>query len=174
MRVGLFLCAIASCSAAMAAEPPAFAVVRRGEYAADVSGPAPRPPGSTGVSDGVDVASIRFLRATGQVEARLCTVFGMTVAVGGTEALPVTRRLVHPLFVRPDGRRGTVETTEDVFQPGWRDVIYIIDQTWEVVPGTWTFSVEYEGKVLAEQSIEVVPPHGDPAAQSGRCGVPTS
>ena len=167
-------CATAACSAAGAAEPQQMPVVRYGEFVADVSGPVPRPPGSTGVSDGSEVANVEFVRATGRVEARLCAVFGMTVAVKGAEPVQVTRRLVHPLFVRPDGREGTVETTEDVFSSGLHDVIYILDEPWEAVPGTWTFSVLFEGAVVAEQSLELVAPSGTRAARSGRCGAPTS
>jgi len=99
---------------------------------------------------------------TSRIEARLCGRFGMLFVVDGLGAggiLGVTIQSRHPQLVNPSGQVSTgVRYTSTVAtgQPGL--VGYTFDHPWEMVPGTWTFSVQLGDKVLAEQAFEVVAP----------------
>lgn len=178
MKSALALGVLLLCSAALAAEPQRVLVLQKGEFTADGgSERLPRPPGSTGITYRGEFSNLQFLRATNQVEARLCAIFGVTIAVfgpGAAQTLPVTIRKTHPRLVRPDGRSGTIDTDEAVFSSGFYNLVYRLDEPWEAVPGTWTFSVMSGGKVLAEESIEVVPPGDGQPGKAGRCAAPTS
>lgn len=88
--------------------------------------------------------------------------FGLTWrATGLPEEVQVTYVFTHPPITRPDGlmlegfeepftyktRYGTVETTDCNF----------LSEDHELVPGTWTISIVYNGAILAERSYRVEP-----------------
>ena len=112
------------------------------------------------------------VRQTSRIEARLCGRFGVTFVVDGIGprgTLDVTVQSRHPPLVGPDGRADPGVRYLKTVAAGQPGVFgFTFDQPWEMVPGTWTFSVEHGGKVLAEQSFEVVAPaDGGRPAPSG-------
>lgn len=163
---------------AAAADGPRARVAEYGEYT--VRSETPRTevdPTSTGVTERVASEGARLLRRTSRVEARLCVRFGAWFAAVGTGPdgmLPIVSRLTHPVLVRPDGRSGTEETDEGVLTGTPSLSGFRFDHPWEAVPGTWTFAVLSGGKVLAEQSFEVVPPPGGAGTDDGSCDAPVS
>lgn len=101
-------------------------------------------------------------RQTSRIEARLCGRFGMLFVVDGLGAngtLGVTLRSRHPQLLNPLGQASTgIRYTSTVVASQSGLVGYTFDHPWEMVPGTWTFSVQLGDKVLAEQAFEVVAP----------------
>ena len=134
-------------------------------------------PTSTGVTERVSSEGARLVHRTSRVEARMCVRFGVwfqAVGAGTDGMLPITSRLTHPVLVRPDGRAGTEETDEGILTGTPSLSGFRFDHPWEAVPGTWTFSVLSGGKVLAEQSFEVVPPAGNVGTEVDACDALTS
>ena len=164
--------------AAAAADGPRARVTEYGEYT--VRSETPRTdvdPTSTGVTERVASEGARLLRRTTQVEARLCVRFGawfQAVGAGPDDMLPIVSRLTHPVLVRPDGQSGTEETDEGVLTGTPSLSGFRFDHPWEAVPGTWTFAVLSGGKVLAEQTFQVVPASGSMGTEAGSCDAPVS
>lgn len=178
---GLVLCcgvAALQPSLAAAQDAPQVKVVEFGEYT--VSNERPRPDldsGSSGVTERIYSEGAKLLRRTNRVEARLCVRFGVWFQLAAPDAgrpIPVTARLTHPLLVRPDGQSGTVELDASVLDGEPSLSGFSFDHPWEAAPGTWTFAILSGGKVLAEQSFEVVAPTGAGGAGTGRCEAVTS
>ena len=101
-------------------------------------------------------------RQTGRIEARLCGRFGVTFVVDGVGppgTLDVTIQSRHPMLVNPDGRGDAGVRYSKTVASGQPGVFgFTFDHPWEMVPGTWTFSVLLGNRVLAEQSFEVTAP----------------
>ena len=71
-------------------------------------------------------------------------------------------KVKHPLLKKPDGTIATGYTQNSQFLVAKGLVHgfsgYILEHDWEIVPGAWSFSLHYEGKVLLEQQFEVFKP----------------
>jgi len=118
----------------------------------------------------------RYLHLGNQIDAKYCTLFGFEFRAPNLPApltMPVTVQLDHPLWVRPDGRSGTRERYPNVLHQDWSYSGYHLEESWTLVPGTWTFSVMMGDTVLASQSfdLKVDPGQKFPA---GGCGAPLS
>lgn len=143
-----------------------------------------RNPGTIEGGDAVrDLEGARVVHQTSRIEARLCRRFGMMFVaenLGWPGILEVTVVSAHPGLLRPDGRTSTGTRYRSAVAAGKAGYVgFTFDHPWELVPGTWTFSVQSGspqsgGTVLAEQRFEVVlPPDGDQAA-AGDCGAVVS
>ena len=115
----------------------------------------------------------RIVDHTTRIEARLCLRFGIIFTVDGLgpdDVLDLTARSDHPAMVHPDGRLST-GTTYALQAVGDRPnlVGFAFDDAWELAPGPWTFAVERDGKVLAEQRFDVVAPNGPARTSRARC-----
>ena len=149
-----------------------------GEYVVQREDEMPgMPEGSSGVTGRVSSVGARLVRRTTRIEAGPCRRFGAWFQPrrplpGGF--LPITARLTHPVMIRPDGRSGTVEADTGFLgdEPMLSGFSFTFD--WEMVPGTWTFAVLSEGRVLAEQSFEVVGPPAGTTMPPGGCEAPVS
>lgn len=73
-----------------------------------------------------------------------------------TLKVPVKVVLRHPPMTYPDGQVKTSDSWDKLvvsegLYTGWR-----FDQPYEMVPGTWTFLIEQNGKVVAQKKFTVV------------------
>lgn len=178
------LLAVALLAGAMPAVParaqdaPNVRIVEYGEFTAlQDRAPLTKPEGATGVSSFAYADGIRFVRHTTRIEAALCRRFGiyfMAAPPGQGAPLNVTVRLTHPRLTRPDGVSGTVETWPGVAVLWPSPTMFSFTEPWEAAPGTWTFALLENGKVVAEQAFEVVPPAGSGATPVLGCEAPTS
>jgi hypothetical protein len=77
--------------------------------------------------------------------------------------IKIAMRVKHPRTTKPDG---TVSTGFDEmlsFSPKKgrikrRGDYYALSEDWEMLPGQWTLSMVYEGRVLCEKVFHVVRP----------------
>ncbi len=146
---------------AIAQPAPELHITGSGEFVAtrDV-GPRDPAAASQGSDTVVMVEDPRIVRRTKQIEAQLCRRFGFMFTLenpgpDGTAELTVTS--VHPPILHPGGRIST-GVTYQMSASGDRSglVGFSFDEPWELVPGTWTFSVHLDGRLLAEQRYDVV------------------
>ncbi len=168
---------LASALPGWAADLPPVRITGYGRYTVGRDGPLQDlPAGGTGVTSYAPSQGARLVETTTRIEARLYNRFGiwfdLPYAVPGHPA-SVTIRLTHPLLKNPDGRSGAIGTWPKVVGDAGGAAGFSFDEPWEAVPGTWTFAVMSEGKVLAEQAFEVAEPARTGPAQPG-CGAPTS
>ena len=180
MRPSLVLALLAAIPAApaMAQDAPDVRIVEYGEFTAqrDLT-PSTKPEGATGVSGFGYAEGIRFVRHATRIEAALCRRFGiyfMAVPPARGTPINVTVRLTHPRLTRPDGVTGTVETWPGAAGLWPTPTMFGFTEPWEVALGTWTFALLEDGRVVAEQAFEVVPPTGSGAPPVEGCEAPTS
>ena len=156
-------------AAAQDAPAPALHITGSGEFTAtrDVG---PRDPAAKEGDAVVMVEDPRITRRATRIEAQLCRRFGFMFTMenlppGGAVDLTVTS--VHPPILHPSGRISTGVTYDMAVtseQPGL--VGFSFDDPWELVPGTWTFTVRLGDRTLAEQAYEVTAsPDPAPAAR---------
>lgn len=162
LRFAILLAALALAALPAAAQPaPELHVTGSGEFVAtrDV-GPRDPAAASEGSDAVVMVEDPRIVRRTKQIEAQLCRRFGFMFTLenlgpDGTVDLTVTS--VHPPILHPSGRISTGVTYQmsvSSDRPGL--VGFSFDDPWELVPGTWTFSVHLGDRLLTEQRYDVV------------------
>ena len=170
--------AAASAWPARAQDLPKVAVIEFGEYTVRREVPLTgQRIGSSGVTERVSSEGVRLLRRTDRIEAAPCRRFGAWFQVqppGRAGLLPVTQRLTHPMMTRPDGATGTVEADDTLLDGSPILSGFSFTYDWEMVPGTWTFTLLSGGQVLAEKSFEVVAPPGGTAPLAGGCDAPVS
>jgi hypothetical protein len=136
-------------------------IVETGLYRVETARTTQAPGAATGVQD--ELANVKLVSNTTTVPAQIGTKFGFRYRVVGSP------------------NRGSVKLTVMVRFPGEglrnpktgerkaRDVTlwtrnigavtyngYSFDEGWELVPGTWTYEISYEGRKLAEHSFTVV------------------
>ena len=122
------------------------------------TGPIPLEPGATVLGPVIGLKDPKFYKRTDHIEARLCVQFGIQYEVTGVPPpgpARLTIRVTHPEMVRPDGERGTVESWTSLRPNGPSFTGFTFSEPYELVAGTWTSTVLYEGRVLAEQKFEV-------------------
>ena len=142
-----------------AAPAPTLRITGSGEYVVSRELgprelPAPKPDADTVKL----VEDPHIVRQTRQIEARLCRSFGFLFTVDNmpTGGLEVTVTSVHPAILHPSGRVSTGVTYDMTINPGPPGLVgFSFDEPWELVPGTWTFTVRDGDRLLAEQSYEV-------------------
>jgi hypothetical protein len=100
------------------------------------------------------------LPGTREVPGRDCGPDTERLRRPGYPIILARMRVTHPPTTNP--RTGNATTVDEWARPinagigrysGWR-----FDETWEMVPGVWTMQVVYEGRVLVEQSFQVLEP----------------
>lgn len=157
---------------------PSLHVTGSGEFTAtrDVG---PRDPTANRDGDAVVmVEDPRITRRTARIEAQLCRRFGFMFTVDDLPAgdpLNLTVTSVHPPILHPSGRVSTGITYDMAVsgdQPGL--VGFSFDDPWELVPGTWTFTVRLGDRVLAEQAYEVIASPGPAPAARTDCSAVVS
>ncbi len=98
-----------------------------------------------------------LIEATQIIPARLCRSFGLIFARADRAAEPLTIRVTHPLFHRPDGSEGSVDSFDIPAGAGLRYVGFTFSETWEMVAGKWQFTILADGIPLGEVSFAVLP-----------------
>jgi hypothetical protein len=103
----------------------------------------------------------RLIERTDRIEARPCVRFGLQYRATNfapDESAVAQMRVDHPTLARPDGRRSDTDTYDIPVsgEVGWTG--FDFKEVWEMVPGTWTFSVLDNGRALATQRFTIVPP----------------
>jgi hypothetical protein len=154
-------CLVVMLASGMArAAPPAplqLEVAGAGEVVAQDVGEAKLLPGNLAGVTGV--TSPKLIHPGHRIDGAYCRQFGFsfhaTNLAPGVSA-PVTVQVTHPLWRLPDGRSGTVEMWTSVLEGNrWSYVGYSFTEAWSLVPGTWTFTVSQDGRVLTEQSFQL-------------------
>ncbi len=146
----------ASCkSTSASAQQPGVKIIQFGLYAVggEVQVHAP------GIQTGGTYATRHLVQQRDCIAAERGQRFGIVLghnARDGKLQVPVRVVLRHPSMTFPDGQVKTSDTwdkavvSEGVYT-GWR-----FDHPYEMVPGTWTFLVEQNGKVVAQKKFTVV------------------
>jgi len=113
-----------------------------------------------------------FISHTNRIEIRPCRRFGISFdarSASPNDPARLTIRVTHPLMVRPDGASGEVETWQSPTDLKGSFAGYSFNYAWEMVPGTWTFSLLFADQVLAEQQFELFETSGPPTMPRGGC-----
>ena len=149
---------------------------RIGEVMAAEAGPS-EPPRPGNVAGTTPVQDPRFLQLGTEIEGTPCRQFGLefrAVNLPPGVSVPVVVQLSHPLWTRPDGKSGTMETNiSDVTADRWTYVGYTLEEQWSMVPGTWTFTISQGPRVLATANFNVSVEPGQTVPAEG-CSAPTS
>jgi hypothetical protein len=124
-----------------------------GEQTPDASTP-------TGVASAVD--SYKNIEATTEIPGRLGLEFGFQYVIVGAPAgaevpVEITYTFPAPGIVDPADPKPVLES-RITRSKKIGETIYLgygFENEWEIVPGTWTFAVSYQGKELGEQSFTV-------------------
>jgi hypothetical protein len=127
--------------------------VTLGQQTTDASTP-------TGVASAVD--SFKNIEATTDIPGRLGLEFGFQYVIVGEPAgaevpVEITYTFPAPGLVDPADPKPVPESriTRDKKIGETIYLGYGFENEWEIVPGTWTFAVAYQGKELAKQSFTV-------------------
>ncbi len=153
-------------------------VVRWGEVDAQVTGPMSDTAELKALSEGQTIADPRFTRTTDQMEARLCSRFGVQawLAAGLGEAVPlqvgVTVR--HPLLTRLDGATSMADSFYTPVIDGEVGAYFEFENGWEMQPGTWIFEFHAGEQLITSKSFTVTPPAPGTLPQSVCRGAPVS
>ena len=162
---------VLAAGAAGAGETPRVEIVAFGTYAPTAQhGRMPPAYRQDSIVEVTQTDMPRLIAHTDRIELRPCTRFGLEyrapgLSAGAVEVAQV--RVDHPPLTRPDGQRSAVDTYDVPLRGsrGWTG--FDFDELWEMVPGTWTFTLRQAGQVLARQQFTVVPPPGGEPLQ--RC-----
>lgn len=137
----------------------AVEITEYGLYDAWESGSRGAPETSKGTT--YRVQQPRLIERTHCIPARPGVRFGIMARVADPSAgiASVRIEVEHPPFALADGRRTTREAWpsflgDEPTYNGW-----LFEETYELVPGRWTFSVTRNGRVAARQVFEVVGPN---------------
>ena len=135
-------------------------IVDKGTYAITIGEETPDPNTPTGKI--AAVTTVKNLKATTTIPGRVGVEFGFQyVVVGepaGTEvSLDMVNTYPAPGLVDPADPKPLLESRYSR-KKKIGDTVYLgygFENPWEIVPGTWTFEIWFEGKKLAEQSFTV-------------------
>jgi tetratricopeptide (TPR) repeat protein len=112
-----------------------------------------------------EVGETTLLKKTTDIPLKKGIIFGIVWEAQGLPNIPikVAMRVKHPQTQKPDG---TVSTGFDEMLPFFpkkgrikeRGDYYALSEDWEMLPGEWSLSIVYEGKVLCEKVFRVIAP----------------
>ena len=108
---------------------------------------------------------VKLVEKTTRIPLKKGIGFGFKWEARGLLNMPIkiAMRVKHPLTAKPDGTKSTgfEEMLPFVPEKGRiekRDDLYILSEDWEMLPGEWTLSMVYDGKVLCEKVFTIVAP----------------
>ncbi|MGQ0510814.1 MAG: DUF3859 domain-containing protein [Betaproteobacteria bacterium] len=103
---------------------------------------------------------VRFVQKTRLIPAKLGTVFGFRYRLSGIptgEPLKFEMRSIHPPMKGSDGRARTISTAQFlVATPDGiyvDDLIYLLSEPFEVLPGRWILQILYDGRQLVSREF---------------------
>lgn len=160
----LILAPLASAtSAALAAEPRVerIDIVDAGTYSITPGEETADPNTPTGKITAVD--KVENIDPSTTVKGAIGTEFGFRYRVVGEPAdAEVTLDMVYtyppPGLADPE-ETAPIPETRFARQKKIGETVYLgygFENPWEIVPGTWTFTISYQGRKLAEKSFTVV------------------
>ena len=149
--------------AAQKAHVDRIAVVSAGLFKSKIARKVASPGSATGTRD--VIASETLLRRTTETTARLGDEFGFRYRIVGAPKgakVPVKIVTIYPGegLHNPKTDKMTQREELNVDRQIGRLPYesYSFDHDWEMVPGTWSFEIWYDGKKLAEQKFTVTKP----------------
>lgn len=152
----LLLALTALCALPAAAQTPTVEILDHGLVrTARLGGSLPEetPAGKVVTASGASIAE-----TTGTIPARIGVQFGILFLAAGIAEETVEVVWQAPPLTNPEQQR-TYTTWKYPFRVS-RDkpdlIGYRFDAEWELVPGEWTVRIQHAGRVLAEQSFEVL------------------
>ena len=160
-QIGIALLVAAT---AQAGETPRVEIVAFGTYAPTAQhGRMPATYRQDSIVEVTQTDMPRLIARTDRIELRPCIRFGLEYRAPNLPPAAVEVAQVqveHPLLTRSDGQRSAVDTYDVPLRSsvGWTGFDFA--ETWEMVPGTWTFSLRYAGQELETQRFTVVIPSG--------------
>jgi len=108
---------------------------------------------------------VTLVKKTTDIPLKKGVIFGIEWEAQGLPDIPIkiAMRVKHPQTTKPDG---TVSTGFDEMLPfspkkgriKKRGDYYGLSEDWEMLPGEWSLSMVYEGKVLCEEVFRVIAP----------------
>ncbi len=144
-------------SGAAHAAPLQLEVAGAGEVLAPDIGEARLLPGNLASVTGVGTP--KLIHPGHRIEGVYCHQFGFSFRATNLPAgqvAPITLQVMHPRWTLPDGRSGTQETWTSILQGNrWSYMGYAFTESWSLVPGTWSFTVLQEGRVLTQQDFQL-------------------
>ena len=112
-----------------------------------------------------EAVEVRLVEKTTTIPLKKGIVFGFEWEAQGLPDMPIkiAMRVKHPRTTKPDG---TVSTGFDEMLSFFpekgrierRGDYYALSEDWEMLPGEWTLSMVFEGRVLCEKVFLVVAP----------------
>jgi hypothetical protein len=112
-----------------------------------------------------EAVEVVLIEKTSNVPLKKGVTFGIEWEAEGLPNIPlkIAMRVKHPPTTKPDG---TVSTGFDELLPfvpengriEKRGDYYNLTEDWELLPGEWTLSIVYEGKVLCSKVFHVIAP----------------
>jgi hypothetical protein len=135
-------------------------IVDKGIYTVTLGEQMPDASTPTGVASAVD--SFNNIEATTDIPGRLGLEFGFQYVIAGEPAgaevpVDITYGFPPPGLVDPADPKPMLES-RITRQKKIGETIYLgygFENDWEIVPGTWSFAVSYQGRELARQSFTV-------------------
>ena len=135
-------------------------IVGKGIYAVTVGVETPDPNAPAGTITAPGTAAL--IEATTAIPGRLGVEFGLQYVVSGEPAgvdVPLDILLTYPApgLVDPADPEPITETRFSRMKK-IGDTVYLgygFQNDWEIVPGSWTFAISFDGRKLAEQSFTV-------------------
>jgi hypothetical protein len=138
-------------------------IVDKGIY--EITTGAQTPSTNTPTGTVTAVAAEKLVTSTTSIPARVGLEFGLRYIVAGAPPgadVPLDFVITFPAPGLKDPAAAAPSTESRFSRPKKiGDTIYLgygFESAWEIVPGTWTFSISQAGKKLAEQSFTVTKP----------------
>jgi hypothetical protein len=135
-------------------------IVDRGIYAVTTGGETPDAGTPTGKISAV--SAVKLSEATTTIPGRRGTEFGFQYTIVGEPAgaevsIDVVNSYPSPGLLDPGEKKPVLESRysrkKKIGETAYLG--YGFENDWEIVPGTWTFVISYEGRELARQSFTV-------------------
>jgi hypothetical protein len=155
-----FVLAAASAASAQSARVDRIDIVDKGIYTISLGEQTTGANTPSGTITAVPIA--KNIQATTTIQGRLGVEFGLHyMIVGAPTGAEVTVDIVNtypkPGLVEHADAKPILESrfsrAKNIGEPIYLG--YGFENAWEIVPGTWTFEIWYQGRKLAEQSFTV-------------------
>lgn len=135
-------------------------IVEYGTYTAQLLDRVPRRDDPSGFAN--TLTNHKLVERTYRICARLGVRFGVTIRVegkpdGGPVMLEIVNNYPAPGIVNDKGaafKKTRFPWHAAIGQP--TAIVFTFDETWEMVPGTWSYDIEYKGRRLGERAFTVM------------------
>lgn len=103
----------------------------------------------------IEQSSFIFYEEVTEVPIERGIQFGIRYALQNLNATDtIISRVYHPEFIKEDGTSETVSNYEtDISE---NITAWVLDQSWELVKGDWSFQIIHEGRILCSKDFKTV------------------